>query len=225
MLLADLLDLVLPADCVGCAATGVVLCPVCAVELAAPARPCRPTPAPAGLPPGWCVGAYAGVLRAVLLAYKEHGRGGAARPLAAALARSVEAATATAADGQRVWLVPVPSRRAAVRARGGDHMLRLAGEAARQLRRQGRPVFVARALRHRGAAQDSAGLDTAARSANVAGAFAAVPGRVTRPGMLVLVDDLVTTGATLAAATAALTTAGLRPVATAVVAATTRRAA
>lgn len=244
MLLADLLDLVLPVDCAGCSATGAVLCPSCAIALAAPARPCRPTPAPPGLPPGSCVGAYDGVLRAVLLAYKERGRTGAAGPLGAALARSVAAAvsavTALPAEflpmeplpvnlrpvaSLPVGLVPVPSRRAAVRARGGDHVLRLARAAARHLRDEGRPVRVVRALRHTGAARDSAGLDTAARAANVAGAFAVVPARLLGTGTLVLVDDLMTTGATLAAATAVLAAARARPVAIAVVAATARRPA
>src|SRR5205814_1662561 len=83
--------LVLPGSCAGCGA-GVPgsLCPNCTAVLAG-LRPhaVRPTPAPAGLPACVALGSYDGVLREVLLAYKERGRHVLARPLGDWLAAAV----------------------------------------------------------------------------------------------------------------------------------------
>lgn len=116
-----------------------------------------------------------------------------------------------------VLLVPVPSARAAVRARGHDPARRIALAAAGELRRAGMPVRVAAVLRQRRAVADQAGLDSRQRLDNLVGALAVVPGGarlLLRGGAVVLVDDLVTTGASLAEAaravreaTAAATTA------------------
>ncbi len=142
-------------------------------------------------------------------------------------------ATAAGASGRRVVLVPVPTAPAAIRARGGDHARGLAVAAARELRRRGMEVRVASLLAVRGRRQDSVGLDAAARRANVAGAFqlrgrmsgrGGGPGAGDRPaGDLVLVDDLVTTGATLAEAARVLAAARVPVLCAAAVAATERR--
>ncbi|MGC1213538.1 MAG: ComF family protein, partial [Micromonospora sp.] len=129
---ADLTDLVLPAACAGCGDRPPGMrhgfCPRCVEELESlrPA-PARPTPAPPGLPPCVALGPYAGALREGLLAYKERGRHGLARPLGALLAEVVAAAVGTTGP---VTLVPVPDTARAARARYGDHLDRLARHAA-----------------------------------------------------------------------------------------------
>ncbi|MGB7981173.1 MAG: hypothetical protein WCF36_10330, partial [Candidatus Nanopelagicales bacterium] len=60
-----------------------------------------------------------------------------------------------------IWLVPVPSRRAAVRARGADHMAVLAARAASELRRMGFPAHRLRCLEHARATHDQVGLSGA----------------------------------------------------------------
>jgi predicted amidophosphoribosyltransferase len=197
--LGPLADLVLPRCCLGCGRPGAVLCATC-----------LPHGPPAALDVGLPVLAaapYEGGVRAALLAYKERGRRDLAGCLAGLLARSVGPGPAL--------LVPVPSSRAAVRSRGGDTLLRLARAAAR--RTGGR---VATPLRLTRAVQDSARLGVGARSANLAGAMAAAPPRFA--GEAVLVDDIVTTGATLREALRALSVAGWQVHAAAVVAATAR---
>jgi predicted amidophosphoribosyltransferase len=221
---AGLVDLALPAVCVGCAAPGAVLCAACSGPLAGPARAALPVPAPAGLPVPWAVAAYDGVVRATVVAHKESGRRTLARPLGAALARSVVAA-AGATDGRPLVLVPAPSRRSAVRERGDDPTLRIARRAASVLRADGRDVRVLPVLRLRRGVVDQSGLTAAQRAANLSGAMWLPPrlGGLVTGRSVVVVDDVVTTGATLADAARALVEGGAKVPAAAVVAATPRR--
>lgn len=228
--LRALLDLVLPAACVGCGAPGTAWCPRCAASLAGPPWPARPDPCPAGLPPTWAVAAYAGAVRSATVAHKEQGARALREPLAAALAASIAAALDDGRGGllhPPVLLVPAPSRAAAVRGRGDDPTLGLARRAAGRLTRAGLAARVVPALRLARSTADQAGLDARQRADNLAGA-ARVPGRRVptvggRP--VVLVDDVVTTGATLVESARALRVAGAVVVGAAVVAATPRRAA
>src|SRR5581483_5811472 len=225
----DLVDLVLPGTCPGCARAGTAaLCDACRAVLAGlRARPARPTPAPAGLPPCVAVGGYRGVLREVLLGYKERGRYPLARPLGDLLAAAVLGALDRPA-GTPVLLVPVPDAPAAARERYGDHMRRLAVRAAATLDRAGWPAGVAVPVAAR-PRPDSAHLDAAARYAAAAGAFAVRP-RVLervrhaqrRGAVVITVDDILTTGATLAALASVLHAQGVPVPAAAVVAATQR---
>jgi predicted amidophosphoribosyltransferase len=225
-----LLDLVLPTDCAGCAEPGAVrgLCAACDAALAsATPRPVRPEPAPPGLPTCVALAAYGGALRGALLAYKERGRHALAGPLGDRLADVV--ATAVGGTAGPVLLVPVPATAAAARRRYGDHMRRLADRAAGSLRERGWPAAVACPVRARPRA-DSAELSSAARLAAAAGAFAvsarhvpAVRAATARGARLVVVDDILTTGATLAAVTDRLRAAGLDTPVAAVLAATRRR--
>jgi predicted amidophosphoribosyltransferase len=158
----------------------------------------------------------------MLLAVKEHGVASARRPLARALAAAVAAAAPDLADA--VCLVPVPSSRAARRRRGEDVVRRLATLASVDLRRVGVAAHAVPALRHARTVTDSAGLGAEARARNLAAAFVARPGTVARlrARPVVLVDDLITTGVTLAECSAALAAVGVPVVACATVAATRR---
>src|SRR5690606_39666026 len=97
------------------------------------------------------LGDYHGVLRELILAYKEQGRHALARPLGRLLASVVASLLPADAAGRQatagVVLVPVPDTPAAARARHGDHMWRLARPAAAALRSAGTEVVLCRALR------------------------------------------------------------------------------
>ena len=222
--LAALADLVWPLACGGCAEEGVRWCAECARLLTGPARPTSPTPPPAGLPRVWAVATYEGVIRTAVISWKDEGRHDLTSVLAGALTTSVLAA-ADASGVPELWLVPMPSRARARRTRGGDPVRELAVRAASACRREDRLVRMLPVLRHVRAVADQSGLDAAARSANVGGAFGVRGG--SRPALAsapcLLVDDVVTTGATLAEAAAVVRRAGGRPIAAAVVAATQRR--
>lgn len=215
-----LTDLVLPAPCAGCGATSAAsVCLDCLAVLGTPRRVApQPVHAP-GLPPAFCLAEWAGPARDLVLAHKERGRTGLAHPLGQALAPAARLAAA----GPLV-LVPVPSRPAVRRARGHDPVARTAAATAAALRADGTRALALPLLRHVRTVRDQAGLTAAQRAQNLAGALVARPrAAAAEPGSaVVLVDDVLTTGATLAEAARAIRAAG-RPVAGAVVVAAVLR--
>jgi len=225
-MLSVLTDLALPSRCVSCADARGPVCARCRRELSRPRRH-RPDPAPAGLPPLAVAGPYAGAARACLLAYKERGR----RDLAGVLAAALAAAVLELLGGERqpVWLVPVPSAARVARLRGGQHVQRLAAGAAGILGRAGVPAAVVPALRLSSGRPDSAALGAAERGVMSAGKFTADLHRSPAPrapvvcaARVLIVDDLVTTGSTIADAARALRAVGLRVGGAAAVAGTQR---
>ena len=184
--------------------------------------PARLRPHPEGLGPVHAAAPYAGPLREALVAFKDHGRWTLRAPLGDLLGRAAAAAV-LGAPVPRLALVPVPSSLDASRERDGDHVRELARRAARSLRRAGLDVAVVGALwppRHR---HDQVGLGRTARAANLAGTLLPTSRAASLRDAgtaVLLVDDLVTTGSTLAEAARALGTMGVVPLGAAVVAAT-----
>ena len=229
------LDLVTGSRCAGCSRPGRTLCPACREQLTRmQPRLSRPDPLPpllAGLTL-MSAGPYDGLVRELIVAHKERRRLALARDLGRLLAVVTEAALASVTGpGAAVALVPVPSAPAATRARGHDPLLRITRVAAVRLRRRGTECTVARLLHQRRLVADQAGLSAAARAANLDGALVvrktdAVANRdsaVLGDRQVLVVDDVVTTGASLAAAVSALRAAGHPPQAGVTLAATARR--
>jgi predicted amidophosphoribosyltransferase len=236
------LALVSPTDCVGCAAPDTVLCPRCRGALrAATVRPFRAEDAAEALPlveggiplPAVAAGTYRNELASVLLAFKNTQRIGLAGVLGPALAGALQAAAPLAGSAAPILVVPVPSSAAAQARRGYAPVAVLLGWVCR--RGLLPPQFqVAHVLRVAGAPfpgggrRESGGQKSKGRRARAGGASRlevrrpVPPGRspVLRGRACVLVDDVLTTGATAAAAWRALEAAGARVVALVVVAAT-----
>lgn len=204
-----MLDLVLPLECGGCGVPSTRWCEACARELAvAPDQPHVVTPRMDPLVPVFALGRYAGARRRAILAMKERGRGDLAAPLACALAvgvhRLLSWGVVEASGEAPLTVVPAPTRGSAARRRGGDPVARLARAAV-----AGHPaITVAPVLRMKPLARDSVGLGSAARERNIAGR---VRLRGRRPGTEALVvDDVVTTGATARESVRVLHAAGVR---------------
>ena len=164
-------------------------------------------------------GIHEGPLRAVLEQFKEEGQFGLLRILGHFLAASVCFA---APVNQPVVLVPIPSTRLARMRRGQDTIGDLSRAGAKALCSIGIDTTVAVPLVHRRRVVDQSGLSARNRSLNMSGALrlrspAGLDGR-----RIIIVDDILTTGATVAEAARVLSAAGFRPTAIAVIAATTR---
>ena len=199
-----MLDLVLPLECGGCGAPATRWCDACARELALrPDDPRLVTPRVDAGVPVFSLGRYASARRAAIVAAKERGRLDLIAPLSAALAAGLERLVWWGIVDLPLTLVPAPTRRTAARRRGGDPVARIATAIASP--RTG--VAVAPALRMRATTRDSVGLSTTARQRNVRGR---VKLRQRIGGNLLLVDDVVTTGATAAESVRILQAAGAR---------------
>ncbi|SFI12771.1 Predicted amidophosphoribosyltransferases [Amycolatopsis regifaucium] len=162
----------------------------------------------AGLVPVYALARYADEARRLILAYKERGR----RDLAPSLGRAVAEALPLLPTGQDAgwWLVPVPSRRHASRVRGGPHIRRVAEECAKILSHKGKRATVAPVLSLRAGVRDAARLTRAERAANLDGRVRIASEAVPPKGApVILLDDVITTGATAAACTKLLAASGI----------------
>ncbi|WP_130178637.1 ComF family protein [Cryobacterium sp. SO1] len=210
----DAWAVLMPTECSGCGRADRALCTACSGALTG-----TPTAAYREDLTVWSALDYSDVVGRVLVAYKDGGRTDAAPALAAALRLAVAAAVRAAqpaappepADGG-ILLVTVPSSRRAWRARGFnpvDLLLRRAG------------LRATAALRPCGTVADQVGLGRQQRLDNRSGSLRATRSLV--GSRIVLVDDIVTTGATLLEARRAIRQAGGEVVGAATVAQTRRR--
>ena len=217
------LDLVFPRRCVGCGAFGAFLCPACLSAMPRAQPPRCPgcwmpqTGRPAGAAdvcercqirrPAFtaarCPFVYAGAAREAVHALKYDGLSAIAATMAEAMAGSLAEWRPPV-----TMLVPVPLAGRRRRSRGYNQSELLARELSRLCVL---PVNGALLVKRRTTPAQARAADEAARRANVEGAFAVRPG-AERAGALLLVDDVMTSGATLDACARALVAAGLGPV-------------
>lgn len=226
----DFLALLWPTSCAACAWPDRELCDRCRDSLNESFR----TPQQhLGLGvPCYVLGPYDGALRSVLVAYKHGGVFGFSRVLGALLATPLRAACSEVKRGPPM-IVTVPSRPQRVRERGYRHV----DECVRVALRVGRiDAPLHRVLKARRGRTGQVGLTTAERERNASQIavrlrFARARSRpllTSRNRSLagaevIIVDDVVTTGATMRAAIDELERAGARVVAAVALCATVRR--
>jgi len=226
-----LVDSVLPPRCVACAAPAEAqdrvcatcfstltfiaepLCGICGVPFPVPVPPGTVCAACLAEPPGYDVAraalVYGDGARSLVLGFKHGDRTHAAAILGGWMARAGSGLLARAEV-----LAPVPLHRWRLFARRYNQAALLAGAVGRLA---GLPV-VADALVRRRPTPSQGSLDRAARRANVQGAFAVRQGDVVAGRRVVLIDDVMTTGATADVCARALRRAGATSVAVLVLA-------
>lgn len=189
-------ELLFTPQCLVCARLGRPICLVCHLQL-------KPffTRRLAGIIQVNCAGEYSGWLREALISYKN----GNLRDVPALAQVLVQTLTASQTNSP-LQVVPIPSSIAKINERGYDSMANLCAEMVQQ--EKGLLVYRG-ALHLRREVQDQVGLTARERAANLAGAFTA---RQRFSGTVVIVDDVVTTGATLTNAAKALRIAGAQSI-------------
>lgn len=196
MVHAPLSEIFLPRTCAGCGRAGLVLCDVCRARLATP--PVRiSTTVPTGVPVFAC-GTYAEAHRGVVLAAKERGNVAIRKYIGAVFDAALKYLIARGEVHHDLMLVPAPTRARSARLRGGDPV---------QAFCEATSFPVSACVRIRAGVADQSELSASQRRNNMLRAIELVsspPKNVP----LVLVDDIVTTGSTLAATAARITAAG-----------------
>jgi len=193
-LLGEFGELILPRRCAGCGEYGHLLCPACRRQLAFP--PFRHSPNVNPHVPVYALGPYADPHRGVVLAMKERNNVAVRRHVGAVVAAALDYLEAGGDLPAGTHLVPAPTRPRSARARGGDPVTAICAVS-------GRPTHPVLALPDRLA--DQAGLDEAGRRRNLQGNVV-LTGVPLHP--VVVVDDVVTTGATLQSSVEKLMAAG-----------------
>lgn len=217
VLLTDVADLVLGRRCLMCEAVGTSLCVACLDDLRGRVLAVAGSP---DLPPATASLPYEVEGRTLVLEYKERGNRGLTPMLGALLADALEPHLARLPAAPRV-VVPIPSHRRS--ARGFDALGGITRAAAQALSQRGRPVLVQSWLETASAYRPLKDLTRDERRRRIEGAFR-VPERVRRHvrrptgAGVILVDDVLTSGATVGEAARALTGAGIPVAGVAVVA-------
>lgn len=203
-ILKSLEELIFPARCLGCGVLGIEICIECRRYwcpriIRTVSRQAPHFPIFSALP-------YSSVAGKVLLAAKENGIAAADALLSEAL---IFALTYCLDESPATFLVPIPSRKKVARIRGRQFISAISQNAG-----EFTSTPIHELLRHVRNVKDQSTLDAKARSINVDGALICLK---FIHGNAVLIDDLVTTGATLHEAARALRAEGI-PVAAAVTA-------
>ena len=199
-LIEDLSQLIFPTRCYGCNRLGLAICTECRREW---------------IPHYYKTQVeylkvhsallYTPTASKILLAAKENSIKGADELLISAIIHVLRKAKL---DSRYFQLVPIPSSKSSQRRRGRSFIVDVTRKISSEV---GLPVNDCLQITRRVA--DQSGLTRDQRTTNLEGAFSVKPGAILR-GDLILIDDVVTTGATLSEAARALKSQGFHAIGT-----------
>lgn len=213
MIIERLFAFIAPYDCLVCGVEGSLLCEWCEPDalpslpercyrchaISKDSRVCRKCRTYGPLNHVWVRTSYEGYAKSLLHVLKfEHGKQAAA-VMAKELAEMVPYL-------EGVVVVPVPTATSRIRQRGYDQAVEIAQRLARHKDMYYEPLLI------RMGQTRQVGTGRKDRAAHMESAFRVMGGRTQMPERVLLVDDVVTTGATLAAAARCLKKAGVRTV-------------
>lgn len=223
LLLAAATDLILGGSCRCCGRAGVSVCRSCRSALGQLTPHRLPTPVhwPGRQVPIWAAARYEGLVRELVIRHKDDPAPGLGRVLGDLLAGALLQLLTSLDPRTRVVLVPVPSDPAEIRRRGFDHGAALAAAGLRSCRSAapGHRLSWSALLSRTAPVADQGHASQQARWSQQQQTMRA---RVTC-GAVIVVDDVITTGASLAEAVRALRASGVLVVGAATVAATDKR--
>lgn len=201
-------ELFVPRACAGCQAPGEILCARCRQHLRqAPHRISRSRDIGA---PVFALGPYSDIRRNLIVAMKEYNNTAVRRYVGAVYAAGLEHLRARGELPHEFEIVPAPTRARSARLRGGDPLTHIGEFAAAKIGGVAQPITVRSCVRIRSHSPDQSRLSAEQRWANMADAIECYRpvGNVQLPA--VIIDDVVTTGATLAGTVRCLRGAGMR---------------
>ncbi|WEV68775.1 phosphoribosyltransferase family protein [Bifidobacterium sp. ESL0775] len=205
-------DLLLPRGCAGCDMPDEVLCPSCSKLF----RQVCSKPLAGDMGSCYSCAWYRGAARHAVLAWKDHGDEECDAVFSSLLADLIVKVLGTSsgnARSPRLVLVPAPSSKASMRHRGRWQMLPVTKALARDLYGYGFEVRIEPALRLEGVSGKSVQTSGASgRSQRIAGHVRATKRLAGEDVLFLVIDDIVTTGATMGQCISALRLAGARDV-------------
>jgi predicted amidophosphoribosyltransferase len=202
-LVEELVNFLLPTRCSLCQAIGAALCRECDLKFEGLGRPVS-----RGSLQGWAATSYSEDSARLITAFKEEGQTSLAGSLAAKLRAGFSYfGEQCRIDSGRTLLAVAPSRKENAKLRG-YHPVKIL--AKRFIKSAGVELELYSGLRFIREVQDQARLSTADRAANLGGSMAVADDLSGRT--VLLIDDIVTTGATILEARRALEAAGARVV-------------
>lgn len=207
--LKSLSQLIYPPFCLLCKKPNEILCPTCLLQWQQPIFQRQIATLPL-----YFSNYYDEKSARLILAAKESGNSAARELLAFAIAKGVQRFASDFRIIDEIHLNGIPSRRSVNRVRGGAHIDNLIDTVINKHEINNSAIFLHRAniLQIVKRIKDQSGLDKVKRGTNMSGAYLAIHPESSIKN-LIIVDDLITTGASIRAAITALSIVNLAPVA------------
>ena len=187
----SLKDLIYPNICICCGKTGAIVCPNCSEYWLA-----NPKKSKVDGNILFFVTTYNEITSPVILAAKEAGNADSVELIARSIASSISFAILNLGISQPINLVTIPSQLSAIRRRGRDHIKDLVQEVITQLNEQNIDAIYLPILKPMKKSKDQSNLNGLERKENMSNAFIVKSSPISQSAVI-LIDDLVTTGASI----------------------------